>query len=85
MRSIGNYIVVSPIDEEVKTGSGITLTGNDMDQFRYKKAKVVKPGTDVTTINEGDVLYYDKSHSFTMMIEDTQYTIIQLRDVVVVL
>jgi co-chaperonin GroES (HSP10) len=46
---------------------------------------VVVPGTDVTVISEGDELYYDKNHSFTMMINDMQYTIISEKDVVVVL
>jgi co-chaperonin GroES (HSP10) len=45
---------------------------------------VIAPGTDVDAIEEGDELYYDKAHSFTMLIDDMQYTIIQERDVVVV-
>jgi co-chaperonin GroES (HSP10) len=46
---------------------------------------VIAPGTDVDVIDEGDELYYDKAHSFTMLINDVQYTIIQERDVVVVI
>jgi co-chaperonin GroES (HSP10) len=46
---------------------------------------VIAPGTDVSVIDEGDELYYDKAHSFTMLIDDTQYTIISERDVVVVI
>lgn len=84
MRPIGKYIVVQNIEEEIKTKSGIVLSGDDASQFRYKKAVVVKPGTDVLNINEGDVLYYDKGHSFTMIIKDEQYTIIREPDVVVV-
>lgn len=84
MQPIGKYIVVSNIDEEIKTDSGIILSGDDANQFRYKKGKVIKPGTDVSVIKEGDVIYYDKGQSFTMIINDGQYTIIREVDVVVV-
>jgi len=85
MKPIGKYIVVKIIEEEIKTQSGLFLSGEDANQLRYKRAIVEKPGTDVTVINEGDEIYYDKAHGYTMMINDTQYTIIQERDVVVVL
>jgi co-chaperonin GroES (HSP10) len=45
----------------------------------------VASGTDVTHIKEGDVIHYDKGHSFTMVISGHHYTIIQERDVVIVL
>lgn len=84
MQPIGKYIVVSNIDEEIKTDSGIILSGDDANQFRYKKGKVIKPGTDVTVIKEDDIVYYDKGQSFTMIIGEGQYTIIREVDVVVV-
>lgn len=85
MRPIGKYIVVRDIQEEVRTESGLILSGEDTNQLRYKRAEVIAPGTDVNVIDEGDELYYDKAHSFTMLIDDTQYTIISERDVVVVI
>lgn len=85
MRPIGKFIVVKDIQEEVKTESGLILSGEDSNQLRYKRAEVVATGTDVDVIDEGDELYYDKAHSFTMLIYDVQYTIIQERDVVVVI
>lgn len=85
LKPIGKYIVIKAIDEEVKTESGLILSGEDTNQLRYKKGRVVAPGTDVSVINIGDELYYDKGHSFTMLINDVQYTIISERDVVVVL
>jgi co-chaperonin GroES (HSP10) len=84
MKAIGKYIVINVIDEEIKTESGLILSGKDADGFRYKKGEVVVVGTDVTSISVGEVVYYDKGHSFTMIIGDAPYTIIQERDVVVV-
>lgn len=85
MKPIGKYIVIKTIEEEIKTESGIFLTGEDTNQMRYKRGLVIEPGTDVHCIVEGDEIYYDKNHGFTMIINDVQYTIIRESDVVVVL
>jgi co-chaperonin GroES (HSP10) len=85
MKPIGKYIIVKDIQEEIKTQSGLILSGEDTNQLRYRRAEVIAPGTDVEVIDEGDELYYDKGHSFTMLINNEQYTIISERDVVVVL
>lgn len=85
MQPIGKYIVVKDVQESVTTESGLILSGEDTNQLRYRRAIVVAPGTDVTVIDPGDELYYDKAHSFTMLIDGEQYTIISERDVVVVI
>ena len=41
MRPVGKYIVIKTIDEEVKTKSGLLLSATDVDEFRYKKGKVI--------------------------------------------
>lgn len=85
MKPIGKYIVVKDIDEEIVTDSGLILSGEDMKGMRYKKATVIESGTEVDYITKDDLIHYDKSHSFTMLIEEKPFTIIQERDVVVVL
>jgi co-chaperonin GroES (HSP10) len=85
MKPIGKYIVIKTIDEELKTESGLILSGEDMNQMRYKRGVVIESGTDVPDIKKDDDIYYDKAHGFTMLIDDKQYTIITERDVVVVL
>lgn len=85
MKPIGKNIIVKNIDEEIKTDSGLVLSGKDVDAMRYKKAVVIESGTGVDFIKKDDVIYYDKTHGFTMLIEDKPHTIIQERDVVVVL
>jgi len=85
LQPIGKYIVIKTIDEELKTESGLFLSGEDMNQMRYKRGLVIEAGTDVPNIKKDDDIYYDKAHGFTMLIDDKQYTIIQERDVVVVL
>jgi len=85
MRPIGKYIVLQPVEEEVTTESGLLLSGEDTKQLRYGRGVVVAAGTEVTSINAGEELYYDKRASYTMMIDGSPYTIISERDVVVVL
>ena len=85
MKAVNKYIIVETIVEEMKTESGLLLSGDDANQLRYKKARVINPGTNVDTVNEGDVIYYDKSSGHTMILQDKKYTIILERDVVVVL
>lgn len=84
MKPIGKYIIVEDTKEDVKTKSGIILSGDDMDKFRYRSGLVIASGTDVSTINPGDRIYYDKSMSFTMLISEEQRTVIREQDVVVV-
>ena len=85
MKPIGKYIVVKNIEEEIKTASGLLLSGTDASQLRYKKSKVVKQGTDVEYITPGDTIYYDSRSSHTMIINNETYTFIKEADVVVVL
>jgi len=85
MKPIGTNIVIKTIEEEIKTASGLLLSSEDANQLRYKKGTVIKPGSDVSVIKEGDSIYYDKRAGYTMLINEEPYTIISQNDVVVVL
>ncbi len=85
MKPIGKNIIIQTIDEQIKTESGLLLSSEDANQLRYKKGLIVKSGTDVASIKQGDTVYYDKRSGYSMIINDEQYTIIQEKDVVVVL
>ena len=85
MKPVGKYIVIKTIEEEIKTSSGLLLSATDVDEFRYRKGYVIKPGTDVSVVKPEDIIYYYKNSGFTMFIDEEPYTIIQERDVVIVL
>ena len=53
--------------------------------MRYKKGIFIKSGTDVAGIKDNDLIYYDKRAGYTLIIKDEPMTIIQEKDVVVVL
>lgn len=85
MKPIGKHIVIETVEEKIKTDSGLLLSAADANELRYKRGKVVKSGTEVDVIKEGDEIYYDKRAGFTMIIEDRHLTVILERDVVIVL
>ena len=85
MKAVGKYIVITEIVEQQKTDSGILLTSDDSNQLRYKKGLIVIPGTQVDVVKEGDVIYFDKASGHKMMLNDEMVSIIQERDIVVVL
>ena len=61
------------------------LCGFHLHLMRYQKGKVIEPGNEVSQVKAGDVIYYDKSRGYTMLINNDKHTVIQLHDVVVVL
>ena len=85
MKAINKYIVITQIKEEYKTKSGLLLSNEDVSSMRYHKAIVVNPGTNVNTVKKDDVIYFDKAAGHTMLINDQTFTIIEERDVVVVI
>lgn len=85
MRPISKYILVEPIEEELKTESGILLTNDEAQRRRYHKAKVYSVGNEVEGINPDEEIYYDFRNAHTLLIEGKKITVIQQRDVVVVL
>ena len=85
MKPIGKNIIIHPIDEEIKTQSGLLLSSEDTNQLRYKKGLIVIPGTDVSVVKKNDTVFYDKNAGHKMMLNDEVVTIITERDIVVVL
>ena len=85
MKPIGKNIVIKIVEEEIKTNSGLLLSAEDTKSLRYKKAIVVAVGSDVSVIKNGETIQYDKRAGYTMLIKEEQFTIIQEKDVVLVL
>jgi co-chaperonin GroES (HSP10) len=86
MKAIGKYIVIEPIKEvDTKTKGGLILAESQREDIRYRRAKVIKPGTDVKALKTGDEIYYDKAAGFKIEIKKEEYKVIKEFDVVVVL
>ena len=85
MKPISKYILLNHIEEELKTDSGILLSGDEAHKRRYHKGTIVSVGEEVKAIKKNDVIYYDHRGAHTLLIEGIKITVIQERDVVVVL
>lgn len=85
MKAIGKNILIKKIDEEVKTESGLLLSANDVNDFRYQKGQVILVGTEVDGVKDGDTIYYDTRQAYTLVIEKEHVTVIHEHAVVVVL
>ena len=86
MKAVGKYIVINPIkDVDVTTKGGLILAESQREDIRYRRAKVVKPGSDVSLLKKDDEIYYDKASGFNIEINKEQYKVIKEQDVVIVL
>jgi co-chaperonin GroES (HSP10) len=85
MKAINEFIIIDKIEEEVRTDSGLILSGEDVNQMRYAKGKIKTVGDKVTQVNPEDVIYYDKRSAYDVVLSGQPVTVIQLKDVVIVL
>lgn len=86
MKAIGKHILVTPINEDIETKSGMFLSGDEKDKVRYKKGTIVQVGTLVSdVIKQGAIIHYDSVRGFEMVIEGENYAVISESDVIVVL
>ena len=74
MKPIGKNIIIKTIEEEIKTSSGLLLSSEDANLLRYKKGVIIKSGTEVSVLDEGDFIFYDKRSGYSMIINDEPYT-----------
>ena len=86
MKAVGKYIVIAPVKEDnVKTQGGLILGEQQREDIRYRRAKVVEPGSDVDVLKTGDEIYYDRSSGFNIELNNKEYKVIKEFDVVVIL
>jgi len=86
MKAVGKYIVIDPIKEtDTTTKGGLILAEKQREDIRYRRAKVLEPGSDVEVLKKGDEIYYDKSAGFNIEINKENYKVIKEFDVVIIL
>jgi co-chaperonin GroES (HSP10) len=86
MKAVGKFIVIDPVKEtDVTTKGGLILAEKQREDVRYRRAKVVEPGSDVSVLKKGDEVYYDKASGFNIEINKEEYKVIKEFDVVIIL
>ena len=80
MKAVGNNIIVKPKPvSNKKTEGGLVLSVKD------REANVVSVSDQIEVIKHGDAIYYDRHSGHKIEINNEQYTVIKLQDVVVLL
>ena len=86
MRAIGKTLVIKKIKEgTTETKGGLLLAESHREDIRYVEAVVVKVGDEVTGINEGDHIFFDRHAGHKIEPDKETYYVIKVTDVVVVL
>jgi co-chaperonin GroES (HSP10) len=86
MKAIGKYIVIDPIKEvDTTTKGGLILAEKQREDVRYRRAKVIEPGSNVEVLKKDDEIYYDKASGFNIEIDKNEYKVIKENDVVIIL
>lgn len=85
MKAINKYLIVRRSNEESVSKSGLIMSRAEESEMRYQKGVVLTPGTLVDHIKEGDNVYFDKVHAFDLKLDGETVTIVQEKDIVVVL
>lgn len=85
MRAINKYLIVKRSNEETVSSGGLLMSKAEEAEMRYQKGVVITPGTLVEHIKEGDRVYFDKVHAFDLKLYGETVTIVQEKDIVVVL
>ena len=84
MRAVSYYMIVKTIKEK-KTLAGLDITDSIDSENRYLKAEVVSKGDLVPdTLKDGDIVYYDRHAGHSITKDNVVYSVIQVRDVVIV-
>ena len=53
MKAVGKFIVIDPVKEtDVTTKGGLILAEKQREDVRYRRAKVIEPGSDVIVLKK---------------------------------
>lgn len=82
MIALGRYVVIRPEKEEIES-KGVFLSANSEKNVRYLPGEVVTCGDDVTNLEKGDKIYYDKAASSQIRVGEDIYLVTDLNGCVV--
>tara|TARA_R100000935_G_C2750054_1_gene129363 strand:+ start:175 stop:432 length:258 start_codon:yes stop_codon:yes gene_type:complete len=85
MKAVGKYVLVKEIKESHKSQGGLLLTSKDTVGMMYRKGEVVSFGVALNYLKEGNYIYYNKLQTHEVRIDEDLYTVVQDKDIVVVL
>jgi co-chaperonin GroES (HSP10) len=81
--SLNHHIIYEPLEEEIKTESGLLLSGKDTETLNYSKGRVIVSPVDAIrgengnkVINVGDEILFYKASSFKLWLAEELFAAI---------
>lgn len=85
MKAVGRYVVVDPVQGRPQSGE-LVLSVKDADDIRYRHGDVIAVGDQCSPVlAPGQLVAYDKSAGFRLIVEGRQLLVITDRDICAVL
>ncbi|MCP4437382.1 MAG: hypothetical protein GY810_00250 [Aureispira sp.] len=85
MKALGRYIIVDEVKESHKSQGGLLLTSEDTIGMRYRKGKIISSGKLIEYLKKDDEIYYNTLTTHEIRLKGNLYTVVEEKDVVVVL
>ena len=86
MIAVGKNIIIKDTQEKTtKTEGGLILAEKQREDIRYQEAEVLIPGSEITLLEKGDKIFYDKHAALNVDIEGKVFKIIKEKDIVIIL
>ncbi len=85
MKAVGKYIIIEKCKKAEVAPSGLEYSEEETNKMRAHRATVVSIGDEVSGINVGDDVYYDKARSFEQIINGLEMTMTREADIMVII
>tara|TARA_R110000744_G_scaffold121593_1_gene226328 strand:- start:1011 stop:1286 length:276 start_codon:yes stop_codon:yes gene_type:complete len=85
MRAVGKYIIIEKSKNPEVSASGLEYSEDETNKMRAHRATVISIGSEVSGINIGDDVYYDKARSFEQIIDGVEMTMTREVDIMVII
>ncbi len=86
MKPLNDYVIIRQTEDHIKRSeSGLELSLVHRDDIRYLEAEIISKSPLLEGLEDGDKILYDKSAGHKIEIENNEYKVIRLRDIVMIL
>jgi chaperonin GroES len=86
MKAVGKNLIIQKVKSNITTtNGGVILTNKQKEDIRYIEANIISVGDEISGLNKGDVIYFDKHAGHKIEVDNDVYHVIKVSDVVVVL
>ncbi len=86
MKPLNDYVIIRQTEDNVKrTESGLELALMHREDVRYLEAEIIAKSALIDSLKDGDKILYDKAAGHKIEVDNNEYKVIRLRDIVLVL